>query len=116
MAVVFMIEWDVPKERDRYERYVEYHTGKVRSARVQKYSNYVKWLREKVEEGVLKRGDWGDNTGQIINWNEFESIELFSEMWANEEWQNHMMELIPLVDNIRYRLFKPSLGIQEGTS
>ena len=113
MKIVYMMEWDVPKDRDRYKRYAEYHSKETRSARSKKFSNLVKWIREKKAEGVLKSVDWADDTGHVINWKEFESIELFSEMWANEEWQQHMMEVYPLVDNLRFRMLRESLGIPE---
>jgi hypothetical protein len=31
-------------------------------------------------------------------------MNVFSEIWADEKWHKYMMDLNPLVDNVRFRL------------
>jgi hypothetical protein len=109
MNVGLIVEWDNAKDRARYKRYAEFTRGGNR----EKYPELFKHLEGLTEKGVAKVGAWADNTGHIINFWEFDSTEVFSEVWNNLDWHRMYMELNPLVDNLRFRLLRPSVDIPE---
>jgi len=66
------------------------------------------------EKGIKVKGDsWGDNTGHIVGWAEFETMEAFAKFWDDERWQQIRARHAYLVDNKRIRLLRPSFTIPE---
>ena len=96
MAVVLFSEWDNAKDEPRYTKYLEYSRGKG-----------MEWWRSKVKEGVVKNiTSWADNTGHIILWAEFDSIDSVGKLWKDEGFHNTNREFAPLVDNMKTRLMR----------
>ena len=105
MAVVFMMEWDNPKDEARYKKFSEFQSW--RKGLTEKYKEYVETMNKMNQEGTLKFNGWTDNTGHIIGWWEFESIESFGKLWVVEEWHKWTIEFNHLVDNLHFRLLRP---------
>ena len=112
MKVGLIIEWENAKDRDRYKRYAEF----TRSEDREKYPDLIKHVEGLIEKGVVKYGQWADNTGNIINFWEFDNTEVFSEVWNNLDWHKYFLELTPLVDNLIFRLLRPTIPIPEETT
>ena len=104
MAVVLSVEWDNAKDESRYNKYGEWsRSGHTR----------VFW-EKKLEEGIVKNmSQWADNTGYIIFWAEFENMEAFAKLWSDEEFHKSWLEINPLVDNLRFRILRPSVTIPD---
>jgi L-rhamnose mutarotase len=96
------VEWDNAKDESRYKKYAE-----------QTREPAPEWLTKLVGETNIKASSWGDNTGHIVNWWEFENMEAFAKMWNNEEWQKWWLRRNPVVDNLRIRFLRPSITIPE---
>ena len=104
MSVVLMWEHDNAKDEERYRKYAEFVTW--RKGLAKKYAKYVDLFYKMTQEGKLKYNAWADNTGHVITWYEFDSIESFAKMWSLDEWHQYMLEANPLVDNVRMRLLR----------
>ncbi len=102
MAVVLSVEWDNAKDESRYKRYGE-----------QSREGMPEWFKKLVEEGIFKVSGWADNTGHIVNFFEFENMEAFSKLWNNEESHKYWLRRNPVVDNMRFRLLRPSVTIPD---
>ena len=104
MTVVLMGEWDNPKDLERNRKRL-------------KYSNEVwrpYWEKLVKEKGIkFKSSSWSDNTGHIINWIEYETMEDFTKMWEDEGHQQRWAAWTYFVDNARIRLLRPSLTVPE---
>ena len=97
------MEHDNAKDESRYKKYAELTRGPD-----------PEWVKKMLEETNVKVSGWADNTGHIINWFEFENMEAFAKMWNTEEWQKHVgLSLGPLVDNLHFRILRPSVDIPE---
>jgi len=95
------MEYDNTKDRARYKRYADF----TREPHP--------WWQKMEKEGIVKTSGWADNTGHIVNWLEFENMEAFAKLWADEEYRKWVLEFNPLVDNLRFRLLRPSVSIPE---
>ena len=104
MPVVGIVEWDNPKDRDRNEKRLKFGSEVMMPY----------WEKLVKEKGIkFKGGAWSDNTGHMINWTEFETMEDFSKMWEDERWQQMRGQWAYLADNVRIRLLRPTLTIPE---
>ena len=66
------------------------------------------------EKGIKFKGSaWSDNTGHMVGWAEFETMEDFSKMWEDERNQQMWAAWVYLVDSARIRLLRPSLDVPE---
>ena len=78
MPVVLLVEWDNPKDEERNEKRHKYVREVV--------TPYTQQLR-KEKDIKLESSDWSDNTGHIVDWTEFETMEDFAKMWNDERYQ-----------------------------
>ena len=91
-----MVEWDLPKGRERQEDYWKY-IKETMTPKTQKMD----------EEGFYKAMSFGDNTGHIIWVLEFEDADAFNKLWNDKEWHNMMSTYAHRVDNLSFRLGRP---------
>ena len=104
MPVVLLVECDNPKDEERNEKRLKY----VREVWRPYWQKLVKEKDIKVESS-----DWSDNTGHMVVWHKFETMEDFAKMWNDERQQQLWARWTYLVDNARIRLLRPSLRIPE---
>jgi hypothetical protein len=104
MPVVVMIEWDNAKDESRYEKY-------AKLSRTQGGVGYTPLLQKMIKEGVAKTSGWTDNTGHLVGWWEFENLEAYAKLWADEEFHRRWLQSNPLVDNARIRILRPAVPI-----
>lgn len=102
MTVVLLAEYDNAKDESRYKKYRE-----------QSREPDPEWWKKFVEETNAKVSIWSDNTGHIIYWFEFENMEGYAKLWGNEEWHKWWLRRRPVVDNVSFRLLRPSVPIPE---
>jgi len=104
MPVVLLVEWDNPKDEERNEKRHKY----VREV-VEPYSNKL------IHQNGIKvdSSDWADNTGHIVDWTIYETMEDFAKMWNDERYQQIWARWTSLVYNVRIRLLRPSTTIPE---
>jgi len=103
LKVVLLLEQDDPKDEARNKKRL-------------KYSREVEWPyhEKKREEGVKwEITGWSDNTGHIVGWWEFETMEDFAKIWTDEEFQQIMARHAYLADNISFRLLRPTITLPE---
>jgi hypothetical protein len=62
----------------------------------------------KVEPSV-----WFDNTGHVVEWHKYETMENFCKFWNDERAQQNWARYAYLVDNMKIRLLRPSVTIPE---
>lgn len=104
MPVVLLVEWDNPKCDERNKERQKYQN--------EVWSPYGEKLIE--EKGVkVKSSGWSDNTGHIVVWREYDSMEDFAKEWEDERNQQMWARWTHFADNIRYRLLRPSITVPE---
>ena len=104
MPVVLLIEWDNPKDEERNEKRLKYGREVL--------TPY--WEKMKKEKDIkVESSDWSDNTGHMISWSKFETMEDFAKMWNDERWQQMWARWAYLSDNVKNRLLRPSVTIPE---
>lgn len=104
MTVVLMTEHDNPKDEERNNKKRKFGTEVMRPY----------WEKLVEEKGIKSEGgNWSDNTGHIIGWYKFETMEDFSKMWDDERWQQMMARWTHFVDNASTRLLRPGLTVPE---
>jgi len=97
MPVVMMIEFTNPKEPER---------NKKRYDLEKKF--FEPYLENKRKEGVKwKAEDWTDGSGWYVAWFEFETMEDFSKIWEDEEFQKMFTRFSFLVDDCKVRILRP---------
>jgi hypothetical protein len=96
VEVLLFREWDNPKDEERRKKYAELTNDTA--------------LRERFEKlGVIKSmKGWADGTGHIISLWEFESMEDFTKLWNDMEFQRGLVRGYRVVDNLRIRICRPS--------
>ena len=104
MPLVLLLEWDNPKDEERNEKRLKF-ANEVWTPYSQKL---MKEKDVKVESSV-----WSDNTGHMVQWIKFETMEDFAKMWNDERQQQMIARWAYLVDNVRIRLLRPLLTIPE---
>ena len=92
------MEWDNAKDESRLKRYMEMQS-----------EPRPEWFKKLFEEVKVKQSSWADNTGHIVNLIEFENMEVFAKLWDNEEWHKWWRRMTPVVDNMRFRVLRPSI-------
>ena len=77
LKVVLLVEWDNPKDETRNKKRLK-HGSEVGTP----------YYEKKREEGIKwEMSGWSDNTGHMIGWHEFETVEDFAKIWNDEEFQ-----------------------------
>ena len=89
-----MIEWDVPKKRERSEAYWKFMKEKL---------SPVKQIQIDLNLGETDTIS-GDNTGHMVRLLDFEKIEDLGKLWNEPEFQMVWSEFALIVDNLSYRL------------
>ena len=104
MSVVLLVEWDNPKDTARNKK------------RLDLEEDHMKPHLEKLinEKGIrVKVSSWTDNTGHIIHWYKYETMDEFAIMWLDERWQRILVDHSYYVDNTRIRLLGPQINHPE---
>jgi len=98
MECVLCIEFRGPTDEYRSKQFTEMQKG-----------------LEKQFEPLIKAGltMWADNTGTILYWFPFESMEKFAEFYGDMEMQKMMARASGLLDDIKIRLLRPGITISE---
>lgn len=102
MPVVLLVEWDNPKETERNKRHYKWGREVFRPYYEKRRKEGVKW----------EASSWADGTGHIIAWHEFETLEDFSKIWNDTEYQEMTARWTYLVDNARARILRPSISVE----
>jgi len=104
MSVVLLIEWDNPKDTARNRKRLDLEEDNMKPR-----------LEELIEEkGIgVKVSSWTDNTGHIIRWYKYETMDEFAIMWMDERWQFYLAEHSHYVDNTRIRLLRQQINHPE---
>ena len=78
MPVVQLMEWVNPKDEERRKKRYKFQDEVM-----------MPYWKKMVEEKDIKvkGSDWSDNTGHIVFWSKFETMEDFAKMWDDERWQ-----------------------------
>ncbi|MFX1319883.1 MAG: hypothetical protein ACFE9D_02005 [Promethearchaeota archaeon] len=97
---------------------VEYRTPKD-EVRGKQLLDWQEKLGGKTEEW-LKKGlispdvtFWADNTGRIMYWIPFESMEKFAKFYGNADVQKMMAISSGLLDDISIRLLRPGIDVSD---
>jgi hypothetical protein len=96
VKVYYMVEFDLPKGRERLEDYWKYMSEKVAPM-------LVRMDNEKFYTGFA----FADNTGHIVWMFDFEDTDAFNLLWNDKEWHSVMSSFAQLVDNLSYRKGRP---------
>ena len=104
MPVVMLSEYDNPQDEERNKRKRKFSSEVMRP-------HWEKLLKEK---GIkVESSGWSDNTGHMVFWNVFETMEDFAKIWEDEKWQQIRTRWPRFVDNLSYRLMRPALNVPE---
>ncbi|MCW4050114.1 MAG: hypothetical protein NWE89_10315 [Candidatus Bathyarchaeota archaeon] len=98
MTLYLMMEYDLPKGRERQEDYWKY-INEITTPLFDKLS----------KEDFYKSTAFGDNTGHMVWLLEFKDTHAFAKLWNNEEYQRTMSGFAQQVDNLSYRLGRPPI-------
>lgn len=103
MTVVLLWEWDNPKDEARNKKRLKFD----------REEGAPFWEKKRKEGIKLKMTSWSDNTGHIVGWMEFETMDDFSKLWEDKEWQQQVTKWSYLVDNVSVRLLRPTITLPE---
>ncbi len=103
MKWVLLVEYRAPKDEARWKQLLE----------LQKILE--KKEKEWTKAGIIDTGVeiWADNTGRILYWFPFESMEKFGNFYDHEEVQKLMAKASGLLDDISIRLLRPGLDVSD---
>ena len=104
MPVVQLMKWVNTKDEERRKKRYKFQDEVMRPY----------WDKMVEEKGIkFVGGSWSDNTGNIVHWSKFETIEDFSKMWDDERWQQLRARWAFFVDDLSIRLLRPGLTVPE---
>ena len=96
MAVIMLIEFSHPKEPERLNK--NYDIGK---------EIFSPYFMKKRKEGVnWKVEDYTDGSNTILSFMIFETMEDFTEIWGDEEFQTMLSRWSLYVDNCKVRVLR----------
>jgi len=99
MPVIMMYEFSHPKEPERRRKGYDIA-----------YKIFEPYYHNKQKEGVKwKAEDYTDGTNTIIGIFEFETLEDFSKIWGDEEFQKIFSRWTYYVDNCTVRILRQDL-------
>ena len=100
MKVWWVITLETFKDEARRKAYYEY---------VQKWGQII----QKKHEGVkYKRlGGWSATAGKVVWVSEYESMEEFSKVWSDEEYQKGLVELRNHVKGYKTMIMRPTVTV-----
>ena len=97
-----MYEWNFPKEPERRKK------GYDIAEKV-----FVPYYKKKREEGVkCKVTDYADGSNSFVGWFEFETMEDFSKIWGDDEFQEIFTRWSYYVDNCKARILRPMISLK----
>lgn len=101
MRVTLFFEWDNPIDLERMKKY-------------RRFSRESTYWDNRVKEGTVKHystfADAGDSR-HIIGLFEFKDWESLSKVMGSREFQDGTREFSYLVDNLTYRLLRPTVPV-----
>jgi hypothetical protein len=98
MTVTLFFEWDNPLEDERLSKY-------------HRFSHTSTYWKDLVESGIVSSYSTYADTGNsrhIIGLFEFNDWESLSKVMGSKEFQDGTREFSYLVDNLNYRLLRPT--------
>lgn len=103
MKCVLCMEYRPPKDEARGKQLAELQKTVAEKA--------AQWTKS----GLLSPdvAIWADNTGRIMYWFPFESMDKFAKFYAHEEVQKLMAKTSVLLDDISIRLLRPGLDVTD---
>ena len=102
MPVIMMYEWNNPKEPERRRKSYDI-ANKI----------FLPYYKNKQKEGVKWKGeDYTDGTNTIVGIFEFETMEDFSKIWGDEEFQKMFTRWTYYVDNCKVRILRQDLYLK----
>jgi hypothetical protein len=103
MKCVLCIEYSSPKDEARGKQLLDLQKKVVGKA------------EEWTKKGLISPdvGLWADNTGRIMYWFPFESMEKFARFYGHEEVQKMMAVASGLLDDISIRLLRPGIDVSD---
>lgn len=101
MKVWLITEHTTFKEDDKRKKFYDYLESSWRP----------NW--EKVFEGVKHThlGGWSDKPGWVMSVTEFESMEEFSKVWSNMDFQQGLLKLRNKVKSFNVRILRPTISV-----
>ena len=101
MKVWFVMEFETFKDDAKRKEYYDYLKSSWRPT------------KEKTYEGVTFKnlGGWSDYPGWVMYVEEFESMEEFSKVWSNEEYQKEILKLRNHVKSFKMRIMRPTVSV-----
>ena len=92
-----MTEWTNPKEPERNKKKFDLE---------KKF--FEPYYENKLKEGIKwKAEDYTDGSGWYVAWFTFETMEDFSKIWTDEEFQKMLTRYSFLVDECKVRILRP---------
>lgn len=102
METCLMVEWDTPKDDERWKGYWKFS---------EKSLPYIEKMKK---EGTIKHYFfWSDNTGHVVFLIFFEDEHKFAKLWGDDQYQKIASGATNYFDNTRIRLMRPSATTPE---
>lgn len=98
MPVIWLMEYDIPKDEEAGARYLKYIFDEGHSCRVM---DSCKKLNAKLNV-------WSDGLGHIVMTIEFEKMEQYARLFDDAEWRKGLFQLSKYVLNVQTRLMRPA--------
>ena len=101
MKVWFVIERETFKDEMKRKEYYE-------------FLDTFMPMWEKKHEGVKCKslGGWSDNPGCVMNIVEYDSMEEFSKVWSDEEFQKELVNLRNHCESYKQRIMRPTVMVR----
>jgi hypothetical protein len=104
MPVVELMEYENPKDEEKNAKRRKFQSKVMRPY----WEKLVKAKDIKVESS-----GWADNTGNMVHWTKFETLEDAAKAWNDPQWQQLRARWAYFANNITIRLLRPSFTIPE---
>ena len=99
MKVLVMTTWENPKCEKGLKKYYE---------NLEKYREYRTERRKKYN---VKSSGWGEGTGTMYNFDEFESFEAYAKFMDDEEHQKNFINFCRLVNNVKVKVLRGYISV-----
>ncbi len=98
MPVLWLMEYDIPKDEEANARYLKYIFDDEYSCRVM----------DKCKEIGAKLNVWSDGLGHIVMTIEFDNMEHYAKLFEDAEWRKGLFQTSRLVENVNTRVMRPA--------
>ncbi|MDD4307740.1 MAG: hypothetical protein PHU53_02905 [Thermoplasmata archaeon] len=98
MPVLWLMEYDIPKDEEAHAKYLKHIFDDEYSCRVM----------ETCEKLNAKLNVWSDGLGHIVMTIEFEDMAHYSKLAEDAEWRKGLYQTSKLVLNVSTRLMRPA--------